>query len=303
MDKTASKPMPRRTYWLIEWLQQPAPYTHLHPEAEWLSRGVHDWTIESARIEKWTKDVREAIRFPSKEDAEAVIGWLWGRETSIHAATEHEDVDSSPRSPSEPQAMTNEVKVAVGKAARKIASTYGLSDTASAGVAHLISSELAALPEQQSEELALSIGAHLERICLGHTPTREELDDAVRRGLVAHEHVFCPHCKPCRLAPTIAECEDAMRELASYVAAGGYGSLRFEPTKLAQAIREGIDMLVRAHPAPVSKEPGEAYGWVYSFPTGMSHQFSLTRRYDMLGWIETPVYSAPLPEARGAEED
>lgn len=120
MDKTASKPMPRRTYWLIEWLQQPAPYTHLHPEAEWLSRGVHNWTIESARIEKWTKDVREAIRFPSKEDAEAVIGWLWGRETSIHAATEHEDVDSPPLSPSEPQASVRGAVIDAAKVSRMI---------------------------------------------------------------------------------------------------------------------------------------------------------------------------------------
>lgn len=77
------------TYWLIEWKQQPEPYTYLHPEPEWLSR---DWTIKSIRVEKWTKDTKEAIRFPSKADAEAVIGWLWGHDSSIYAATEHMDV-------------------------------------------------------------------------------------------------------------------------------------------------------------------------------------------------------------------
>lgn len=80
------------TYWLIEWPQQPEPLTYLHPNAEWLSRGVHHWTIESVRVEKWTNDASEAVHFPTKEDAEAIIKWMWGVENTLYIATEHMDV-------------------------------------------------------------------------------------------------------------------------------------------------------------------------------------------------------------------
>lgn len=81
-----------RPYWLIEWPQHPEPLTVLHPNPEWLSRNVHHWTVESVRVEQWTNDTKDAVRFPSKEDAEAIIKWLWGPENSLYIATEHLDI-------------------------------------------------------------------------------------------------------------------------------------------------------------------------------------------------------------------
>lgn len=109
----AAQQMEETSYWLIEWIQQPEPNTFLHPEAEWLSLRVHDWEMESVRIEKWTKDTKEAIRFPSKEDAEAVIGWLWGTVTSIYQATEHMDMAASrPQPPADSELMEKMKKLA-----------------------------------------------------------------------------------------------------------------------------------------------------------------------------------------------
>jgi len=42
--------------------------------------------------------------------------------------------------------------------------------------------------------------------------------------------------------------------------------------------------------------------YMYAFPTGMNNIFSLTRRFDLVGWVETPLYSHPPVGREGLPE-